>query len=280
MTDNARIQLAKKALEHVTGECFTYYVSASTGGKCDDGWCDDVSLNLSREQMLYLIETGETKFLFEGLELEPIDVEEKMNEDMMEAAWPDGGPTAYVNHIIPNELLELENEIDLIDETYQEDVDAIREKLKQIAPGDYTFSFTIDADGYEFTDDAEEEICLTTQEALNLLCASTLDKKILFEGLCDEQLDEEDAESIINEKAKKLGFAEDYDNFCYGAEEYVEYDNCIDSWKYVISHILSGDITEKSFNSWMEYFSDSNYDYSIVDWYENIREESDENDDE
>lgn len=269
MTDNARIQLAKKAIDRITEESFIYYVGASTGGKCNDGWCTDMYLYLSREEMMYLIYTGETEFLFEGLKLTPVDVEERMNEDLMEAAWPDGGPTAYVNNIIPEELCELESEINSIDVTNQVSVDALRDKLKQIPSGNYTFSFTIDADGYLFDDEAEEQIELSNQEAINLLYASTLENKIIFEGLCETQLSQEEAESIINEKASEKDFADNYDNFCYSTEECESLDNCINAWNYVLLHILSGDIKENTFESWMEYFKESyNYDQCITDWYE------------
>ena len=258
------IELAKKSLDYIHDESFWLHVSATTGGKCDDGWMDTLSLDLSREELLYLINmhNGHNE-LFEGLTLEEIDVDSIITDIAMKAAWPDGGPSACVNDVVPNELSELSEELESLDSTDDDAVRAIREKLKQISDGKYTFSFTVDASGYSFTEDAEECIELSAQEALGILYGKHKIDKV-FNGICDESYDE----YFINAKARKLGIAEDYDNFIYGAEcEPLE--TYLNAWGYILDAIMSGDITEEDIDSWLKYFDDeNNYDKQITVWRE------------
>lgn len=258
------IQLAKKVLENIQDENFRLGVSASTGAKCDDGWCDSLDLDLSREQLLYLInERNGHNELFEGLTLEKVDVDSIITDMTMEAAWPDGGPAATVNDVIPNELAELSEELEALDETDENAVKLIREELLQITGGKYTFYFTVEASGYYFTEDAEESIELSAKEALGLLYGQH-DKDAAFDGICEESYDED----LINDKADELGFADDYDSFSYGGES-EELEAYLNAWDYILDSIMSGDITEENLDSWLEYFDDSdNYEYEIVEWYE------------
>lgn len=262
------IQLAKKALENIQNECFRLGVSASTGAKCDDGWCDSLDLDLSKEQLLYLInERNGHNELFEGLSLEEVDVDSIITDMTMEAAWPDGGPAATVNDVIPNELSELSDELEALDETDKDAVKSIREKLHQITGGKYTFYFTVEASGYYFTEDAEESIELSAKEALGLLYGQH-DLKEAFDGICEESY----YEDIINDKADKLGFANDYDSFSYGGES-EELEAYLNAWDYILDSIMSNEITEEDLGSWLEYFDDTdNYENDIVEWHENKEE--------
>lgn len=266
------IQLAKKVLNKIKDESFSLGVSVSTGGKCDGGWCDSLDLYLSKEQLLYLInKRNGNNEVFEGLTLEEVDVDSIITDMTMEAAWPDGGPSATVNDVIPNELSELSEELESLDETDVEAIKSMREKLLQVTDGKYTFYFTVEASGYYFTEDAEECIELSAKEALGILYGQH-DIDEVFEGICDESYDEE----LINDKADKLGFADDYDNFCYGGEcEQLE--SYLNAWDYIIDSIMSDEIVEEDLDSWLEYFDDSdNYEYDIVEWYENRDEYEDD----
>lgn len=268
------IELAKKTLDNIQSESFRLDVDASTGGICSDDWEDSLDLYLSREQLLYLInERNGHKELFEGLTLEKVDVDSIIADMTRGAAWPDGGPYASVNEVVPNELSELSEELETLDCTDDDAVKVIREKLRQVSDGKYTFYFTVEASGYYFTENAEKCIELSAKEALGILYGQhEIDK--VFEGICDESYDED----LINDKAKKLGFAKDYDRFSYGGEcEQLE--AYINAWDYILDSIMSEEITEKNLDLWLMYFDDTdNYEFEIDKWHgeEEEYEEEDE----
>lgn len=263
------IALAKRTLARIGDEYFRLNVSASTGGKCSDGWGDSLELALSKGAILYLLKQRiGNDDLFQELSLEEIDIDSVIYDMTMEAAWPDGGPSASVNDIIPNELSELSGELELLDESDEEAVMAVREKLKQVSDGKYTFSFTVEASDYYFTEGAEEAIELTAKEALGILHGHHgMDE--IFEGICEESYDED----FINDKADELGFASDYDTFSYGSD-CEQLDAYLSAWEYIIDSILFGGISEEDIDSWLEYFDDSNnYEMAIADWYKERADE-------
>lgn len=261
-------QLAKKALDKVQDCYFDLVASASTGSRCGDSYDVALDLELSREQLLYLIrmQSGH-KEVFEGLKLEKIDLDAVAYDMGMEAMWPDGGPCATVNDVIPKELCELSEQLECLDITDTESVKAIREKLLQVSDGEYTFCFTVEASDYLFAEDAEESIELSAKEALGLLYGEHNIKEV-FRGICRKSY----GEDLINSKAEKKGFADDYDTFCYNWS-YEELEAYLDAWNYILNAIMSDEITEENMTSWLEYFDDAeNYEYRIAEWYEEIRD--------
>ena len=117
---------------------------------------------------------------------------------------------------------------------------------------------------YNFADGVGESIRLTRDEALGLL-HERHDLDEVFDGICDEYTDED----FINEKARALGLADEYDNFSYSGE-CEALGHYLEAWGYVIDHIFSGDITEDNLDSWMGYFDSefSDYDMDIEEWME------------
>ena len=268
-----QFELAKKTIETIGWHSFHCSIYATEGGACGNGWDDCNELELSPEQIRYLIKVQLDKDeLFEGIETEEVDVDEMIAAMAKEGAWPDGDPRAWVNDIIPDELTSLSEDLkSLADgERNAEAIENAREKLRAIKDGNYTFHFTItdyDED-YYFDEDAQEKIPLTAQEAIGLLYGE-YDLKEVFEGLCENAL----YEDFIEDKAEAMDFAGGYDYYTYGGEcEGIE--ECVDAWIYVIESILSGEITEETLDSWKEYFDDpDNYAYDIEDWYEDREEE-------
>lgn len=262
------LELAKKAIENIGRHSFHCRIYATEGGKCSNGWGDYDEFDLSPEQIRYLIkEQIDKDELFEGIQTEEVDVDEIIVAKALECAWPDGGPRASVNDIIPDELTSLSEDLESLvkGESNTDTTDDVRKKLRAIKDGNYTFHFTI-ADGddfFHFDEDAEEKITLTAKEAIGLLYGQ-YNLEDIFEGFCEDALDED----FINDKAEKMDFASEYDQFIYGGES-DEFEGFLDAWAYIIDKILSGDITEDTLNSWLEYFDDpDNFDSSISDWYE------------
>ena len=92
--------------------------------------------------------------------------------------------------------------------------------------------------------------------------------KEVFRGICRKSY----GEDLINSKAEKKGFADDYDTFCYNWS-YEELEAYLDAWNYILNAIMSDEITEENMTSWLEYFDDAeNYEYRIAEWYEEIRD--------
>lgn len=268
-----QFELARKAIESIGWHSFHCRIYATEGGKCSDGWADYDELDLFPSQIRYLIKEQINKDeLFEGIQTEEVDVEEIIVAKAVEGAWPDGGPRASVNDVIPDELSSLSEILESLTkgECDADTIDDVREKLRAIKDGNYTFHFTVaDADDYYYFDeDAEEKIPLTANEAIGLLYGQ-YDLDEVFEDICDEALDED----FINDKAEDMDFASEYDQFIYDGE-CEELDGFLDAWVCIIRKILSGDITEETLDSWMKYFDDSdNYESDICDWYEDRKED-------
>lgn len=267
-----QLELARKTIEKIGWHSFHCRIYASEGGKCSNGWADYDELDLSPEQIRYLIKVQmDKKELFEGIQTEEVDVDEIIVAKAVEGAWPDGGPRASVNDVIPDELTSLSEELEsIVDiEADADTINDIRDKLRSIKDGNYTFHFTVaDADDfYYFDEDAEEKIPLTAKEAIGLFYGR-YDLEEVFEGICDEALDED----FVNDKAEKMDFASEYDQFIYGGE-CEELDGFLDAWVCIMEKILSGDITEETLDSWTEYFDDpDNYESDISDWHEDREE--------
>ena len=180
------IELAKKALKTIGTRSFSCWLY---GGD----WDTYEQLTMTEGELLYLI-NKEVGFdsAFEGFELVETDVESQINDMAREGAWPDGGPMARVNGVIPEELEDLSDDLEELDLDDEDAVNRMRERLKAIKGGDYTFSFDI-VDGsysYYFAEDTEEEIHLTAEEVLGLLLGEHGDSPV-FDGICSKAFDED-----------------------------------------------------------------------------------------
>lgn len=263
MTKN---ELAKRVIESINDTSFNCLVYASSGAKCDDGWGDTLELELSKEEILFLLKKEIQHYeLFDGYELKEVDLDNIISDMAYEAAWPDGKPSARVNNPIPNELQYLSEEIANMDLNDTSVVQSFKDKLKTIIDGDYTFEFTVEAGGYYFTEDAQEKLGLTSEQAIGLLYGENPDVNI-FKEFGIQPLDSD----FIDELADSAGFASDYDYLSYdGRCESLE--ACLNAWKYIIEHIFTEVINEESLDVWMQYFEDNeNFEYDIAEWYEGL----------
>lgn len=96
-------------------------------------------------------------------------------------------------------------------------------------------------------DEAEEPLPLTAAEAI-LYGEYPIEE--VFSDLCNEQL----GEDFINDLAEKKDFCDEYVNYsCGGSCDELDY--YLDAWKYIIDHIISGQITESTLDSWLEYLT-------------------------
>lgn len=109
-----------------------------------------------------------------------------------------------------------------------------------------------------------------SKEELAYLIKELVECDGLFEGIKQCEID---LESTLAQLAMDRAFSdgsdeEDVDNWSVNGQS-EEIENYLNAWVYVINSILSGNIAEKSINSWLEYFNNSdNYEYEIEDWYE------------
>ncbi len=259
------VDLIKKALKTVDDNTFDCYVYASEGGRCGSAWDDNSELELSANELLYLISQrlDVNPEVFDGLNLTEVDVQAKIIELAYEGAFPEGGPYATVNSVIPEELGELGEMLEGFDDSDEEAANEIRGRLETIGEDDYTFTFDIkDAITCEtMKEGVNESIHLSSPEVLGLLHSEYGHDKLF------EDIDYEDAdEDLINGKAAQRGFAEDYNPFsCDGMCEALEV--YLDSWDTIIDKIKGGEVTEDNLDNWLEYFDDShNFEEDIESW--------------
>lgn len=161
-----------------------------------------------------------------------------------EAAFPDGFVTS-VNYVVPEELSDIAEKLEALD----------------VEAGDYTFRFTVE-DGCENcpTDEAEEPLPLTAAAILY----GEYPIEEVFSDLCNEPL----GEDFINDLAEKKDFCDEYVNYsCGGSCDELDY--YLDAWKYIIDHIISGQITEPTLDSWLEYFDECYYqeETTVEKWH-------------
>lgn len=261
-----QIELAKETLKRIDSRTFTCYLYATTCGPCADGYDSDAEIELSKEEILYLLrDRMANRTLFRDIKTVKVNLEKIYAEMAIEAAWPDGGPGAHVDDVIPDELKGLSEKLAELDESDANAISVLKHELSGISDGDYTFHFAV-VDGsytYYFAEDVEETIYLKRNEVLQLL-HGRYSSNVVLKGLCKKTLDED----FINGKAETLGFAEDYDNFYYdGPSESLE--SFLGAWEYIIDGILSGDITEETLPEWLDYFDNPDVDeMGISEWFE------------
>lgn len=180
-----------------------------------------------------------------------------------EAAFPDGFVTS-VNYVVPKELSDIAEKLEALDVEDEDAVAEVRAEIKGIEAGDYTFRFTVE-DGCENcpTDEAEEPLPLTAAEAQAILYGEYPIEEV-FSDLCNEPL----GEDFINDLAEKKDFCDEYVNYNYGGS-CDELDYYLDAWKYIIDHIISGQITESTLDSWLEYFDECYYqeETTVEKWH-------------
>ena len=86
-----KIELARRVLlDNIgSGKSFPCSLSGYEGGACGDGYTtDEEELDLSREELLYLISDGSE--VFNGLDMKKVDVYERLCDMAEGACWPDG----------------------------------------------------------------------------------------------------------------------------------------------------------------------------------------------
>lgn len=170
-----------------------------------------------------------------------------------EAAFPDGFVTS-VNYVVPKELSDIAEKLEALDVEDEDAVAEVRAEIEGIEAGDYTFRFTVE-DGCENCpiDEAEEPLPLTAAEAQAILYGEYPIEEV-FSDLCNEPL----GEDFINDLAEKKDFCDEYVNYsCGGSCDELDY--YLDAWKYIIDHIISGQITESTLDSRLEYFDECYY---------------------
>lgn len=256
-------KLAQKAIKYVKPVVFSAQAYAREGGRCPFGWEDEVELELTRPELIYLIRQHiGYDSLFKNYKEKEIDINKTLADIAHEEAW-EYSISATVNNIIPEELKELSCTLESLNVDDEDAVKSVCNSLSGVSDGTYTFSFAVDAGDYNFADDASEGLDLTASEALGLLYGKHDIPKV-FSKFNVKPLDED----FVNKKAEIKGFANDYDNFDYGGE-CEELENYLESWGFLLEQIYDEKIEEDELDSWMEYFEDSdNFYTTIEDWYD------------
>ncbi len=261
--------LAKDALLAVCDMSFPCYLYASVGGICGGGWDGEGELELTAGQLLYLISQRlGGKQMFDGFDLEEIDLEKEISQRAFEGAFPEGGPYALVESVVPDELDGLKELLENYDGNDGDAADEIMEQLNDLTDGYYTFHFTImDAEaGCEIEENVEETIHLTASEVRGLLY-NEYDFEDLFQDTDYEVADED----LINEKAEETGITDSYKDYIFGGD-CDELETYLDSWETLVQKIADDEVDEDSLGDWIEYFEDSeNFSYDIEFWYEDRR---------
>lgn len=266
-----QIELVRKVLSEIKGGEFNCHFYAIERGVPSENLCYSERLYISAEDIRYLIKKRfNNDVLFEGLKVGFCDMEEEIKEIIPEDAWPQAGPRARVHYIVPMEHEELLNDLYGLNEEDDDAVEEMRERVKMVCDGDYTFGFDIvDGTGdYEVAIDLEKKINLSRKEVLGLLKGECNASKV-FDGICDEAFDEE----LIEAKAEDLGFASKYNRYCYGGESQT-LEHCVNAWLNIIESIFDGDVSEDNVDYWLKYFDDpDNFYGDLYEWHENKEEE-------
>lgn len=122
--------------------------------------------------------------------------------------------------------------------------------------------------------DGEETLYLSPSE-LYYLIDSRVGHHELFKGLKSKKIDvEQTMYDMAREGAWPDGETEESDYFSYSGKcEAIHY--YVDAYAYILRSIMSGEITEGSLDSWLEYFDDSeNFEYDIKEWHETDEEKN------
>lgn len=250
-------EFIKKILkENIHDTSFTCSIYAAEGGHCGDSWNVDTDIEFSKEQLTSLLkERISDEDLFTDLKTEDFDVDEYIEAFAKEMAHPDGGLRATLESIIPEELTDLYEQLQIIDMKDEDEVADVKSQLKGIKDDDYTFKVSI-GEEYE-VDTTEETVHLTKGKILATLKDNT-EHPELFEGL---KLDKRPLydEDITDRIDVSLYDVYSYGGNCDGLNNY------LDSWETVINMIQSGDITKDNINEWLQYFKEEDFLTTIED---------------
>ncbi|MGN0230049.1 MAG: hypothetical protein ACI4BH_09600 [Muribaculaceae bacterium] len=262
-----RVRIARKALlEGVQPMTFKCEVRSCGGGACDDGYCDERGLTISRDEMMYVLNKriGHNE-VFENVAMMPFEVDDVLSDMAYEASWPNGGASIYLCDSIPDELTELTKRAECADPDDEEEYEELRSELMALEDGLYTFHFDV-LDGshdYCFAENEEYAVRLTAAQARGLIYGQVADAE-LFSGMKCVSLSEED----IEDKLYDLNVVENFDDISYSGSS-DELDSYVAAWRTLIFNILQGKIVEDQLPEWLPYFSDfsENCDTEIEKWH-------------
>lgn len=275
---------ARKILEDITAISIPVSISASEGGKCSDGYCDeDACIDLEPEEIRYLLKDKVNASLMEGLETKEIDVDATMADMAEESCYPDGlairlhldleETDEYCEDDLPEELGQLYNEL----KDAEDDYDAFVAKLKEIKAQKCTFIYgVVSGDGFsEFSDYNEATIELSKAEITSLMLI-VLDWEIE---------DEEGVETVTTDGSEMMELISDkitdendiYDETGYTMDySYEGLENYVEALAYLINGIADGSIDDEK-HELIEhgYFDNTEYEneMTIKDWLEEQGEE-------
>jgi len=270
-----KIELARKALLDTIG-AYVYFpcvLRGSEGGACGDGYStSDEELELSADELLYLI--SDDSEVFKGLPMTEIDVDDRLYEMAKKACWPDfnGNPSVHLsdNDTVPEELQELADEIRDHDKDDDAVVADLRARIAALQDGDYTFNVTVRESEYYFKEDEPETLHLTGDEVRGFLRYALDDAGDVFDGICDEGLNEDDFSDLAEEAGVGSEYIDDY--WSYGGES-CALEEYISAWKTLIKKIMSGEVDEANIDKWLPYFNDSDNWDDDIDWWKSMQDD-------
>ncbi len=299
-TTEARIKLAKRALRRVKSTSIPVVPMMNMGGSQVLG---DMrfSVRLSKPEMLGLIKS-QTNYdeLFEDLEvkeMELTDVAQRFCDQLIDKLWPRKGASQRLFNGEVIMELEVTHELDRLrfaleeNEVDNETIAGIREKLKAIKGGRYTFVFKAEVHvnashikyyegdygeietpwedstwSYSCDYEAPVKIKVTAQEVLGFLYW-LYPYDCLFEGLCKEQLhgnyfiDKIERIPCASELPLLLEPTSDGPRCVLMMDFGLLYPH-IDAWNTIICSIMEEEVIEEeyglfddyTFNSYLKYF--------------------------
>ena len=248
---NDRLSLAREILyANIVDRDFKFKSIANESGTFNSD-CSDVfiTVNLKKPELLYLLK-GKINYdeLFKGMNIKQFDLDNVLEPIDYTSQWGDLNIYVSPNSSIPAEIEDLEDFITDKDS----DKDEARKRLLDIKDGIYTFNCCISTDHYYINNNVDVKIHLTAEEIIKLLyedcrlsCNPVHFNDIFYDTMEASEL--EDRLIIAAKKAHNLNF------YLYG-EENNSLSLFLDSWTFLITNILSGDIESKDVYSWLEYF--------------------------
>lgn len=281
--------LAKKALRQIGNVSFCV-----RGYDYNSGWDDDEAgyLDLNKAEALGQIkEAMESDYklkslvdiedLFKGIRKKPIDIEKALNDIAFDAAWPNGGPRAYIKNYVPTELSELSDEIcflDKSDEDFEENLAKVRAKLQAICSGYFTLIADIRGNyDYVFAEDEEITIKLTDRMARGILyndCYNhNITKKELFEGIPYRNTSESKVKAIVNKKNFRA-YADGATGECEALQNFTK------SWCQFIYAIYTEKVAKDNLEDCLTFLNEANFEDDIEcdfnSWFEDYKENLEE----
>jgi len=254
-----------KLLSSIEDRCFDVSFSSSDGGKFGDSWDTVENTCITRDEILSLIKC-KCKYasIFDDINFTESNVNARLEGQARELAWPDGGPSASIEDDVPEELVDLIEELNKTDINDKASVQESCRKLDSVKDGSYTFYITVDSSGeYYFAENEPYPIELTKEQALGIVY-SHCDVKMIFDEIKYILFGKDQ----INDYLEQNKAASDYDCCSYDAT-CERLDHYIEAWTYIINSLVEGKLNPEELDSWMEYFDDEeNFDEDIKDWFD------------